>query len=360
MGSRRSRRRRARRSPPGTPPGTLGTVPDTPAPRIRVFGFGPDACDEHAVPDADAAAALLGKHAVTWIDVAGLGDPAVIERFGTALDLHRLALEDVLHVDQRPKVEEYGRVAYIVLRMVGPDGNLDGEQLSLFLGERFVATFQERADNGDCLDPVRERIRGGGPRLRQGTPSYLAYAILDTVVDAYFPVLEKLGDRLESIEDGLLESPSPALARDLHVIRRDLLLLRRSIWPLRDVLGTLLRAEGGAIDPSLAVYFRDCQDHAIRLLDLVEINREVANGLLELYLSLSSYRVGEITKVLTVVATIFIPLSFLAGLWGMNFDTSLPGNMPELEWRYGYRFALGVMAAVAGGMLVFFRRRGWI
>ena len=360
MGSGRTRRRRTKRTPPGTAPGTLRTVVDAPMPKVNLLAFGPDGCDERTVTDPEAIREALGRQPVTWIDVAGIGDPAVIERIGGVLELHRLALEDVLHVDQRPKVEAYGPILYIVVRMVGPDGSCEGEQLSLFLGQTFVATFQEKADNGDCLDPVRERIRSGGPRLRQGSPAYLAYAILDTVVDAYFPVLEKLGDRLEAIEERLLRDPDPGIAQELHAVRREMLVLRRAIWPLRDVLGSLLREERQLIDPSLNVYFRDCQDHAIRLLDLVEINRELANGLLELYLSLSSYRVGEITKVLTVVATIFIPLSFLAGLWGMNFDTKLPWNMPELSWRYGYLFALGVVAAAAGGMLLFFRRRGWV
>ncbi len=359
MGSSRSRRRKTRRSPPGTAPGTLRTVVDAPAPRLTVMSFGPDAFEEAPLPDPDGLAARIGRQPVTWIDVAGIGDPAAIERIGGVLDIHRLALEDVLHVDQRPKVEEYGKLVYVVVRMVGPDGAIEGEQLSLFLGESFVATFQEKQENGDCLDPVRSRIRSGGPRLRQGAPAYLLYAILDTVVDAYFPVLERMGDRLEAIEDALLENPDPKLARELHALRRDLLTLRRAIWPLRDVLGTLLREERRLIDPSLAVYFRDCQDHAIRLLELLEVNRELANGLLDLYLSLSSHRVGEITKVLTIVATVFIPLSFIAGLWGMNFDTSLPWNMPELRWEFGYPFALGVMALVAGGMLAFFRRRGW-
>ncbi len=359
MGSSRSRRRRAKRSPPGTPPGTLRTVVDAPAPRVNVIAFGPGSFEEGPLQDVDGLASRLGRHPVTWIDVAGVGDPAVIERIGGALDIHRLALEDVLHVDQRPKMEEYGRLVYVVVRMVGPDGAVEGEQLSLFLGETFVATFQEKQDNGDCLDPVRARIRTGGPRLREGPPAYLLYAILDTVVDAYFPILERMGDRLEAIEDGLLEHPDPKVARELHALRRDLLALRRAIWPLRDVLGTLLREERRLIDPSLVVYFRDCQDHAIRLLDLVEVNRELANGLLDLYLSLSSHRLGEITKVLTMVATLFIPLSFLAGLWGMNFDTGEPWNMPELRWRFGYPFALGVMALVTGAMLAFFRRRGW-
>lgn len=359
MGSGRSRRRRAKRSPPGTPPGTLRTVVDAPAPRVNVLAFGPDSLDERPLTDPAGIAAVLGRQPVTWIDVAGLGDPATIERIGEMLDLHRLALEDVLHVDQRAKVEEYGKLVYVVVRMVGPDGAIEGEQLSLFLGDTFVATFQEKLDNGDCLDPVRARIRSGGPRLRQGSPAYLAYAILDMVVDAYFPLLERIGDRLEAIEDALLAEATPKLAHELHALRRDLLTLRRAVWPLRDVLGTLLREERRLIDPALAVYFRDCQDHAIRLLDLLDVNRELANGLLDLYLSLSSHRVGEITKVLTVVATIFIPLSFLAGLWGMNFDTTFPWNMPELRWAFGYPFALGVMALVAGGMLAFFRRRGW-
>jgi magnesium transporter len=244
--------------------------------------------------------------------------------------------------------------------MLGPERSPEGEQLSLFLGKGFVATFQEEAADGDCLDAVRQRIRQCGPRMMEGGATYLAYAIVDAVVDAYFPVLEKLGDQLEAVEARVLESPEPAHLAELHTLRRELLQLRRSVWPLRDVLGTVLREEGGHLDPAIRVYWRDCHDHAIRVLDLVEIYREVVAGLLELYLSMMSHRLNEVMKVLTLVATIFIPLSFIASIWGMNFDTSHPLNMPELRWKYGYLFALGMMAAVGGGMLIAFRRRRWL
>jgi magnesium transporter len=360
MGGGSRARRRARRTPPGTAPGTLRTVAEATAPVVRVLSFGPDGFEERALPDVAELAPLLRRRPVTWIDVAGVGNPETIARLGDTLGLHRLALEDVLHVDQRPKVEEYDDVLYVVARMLHPARSVEGEQLSLFLGRGFVATFQENATDGDCLDPVRARIRQAGPRLRASGPAYLAYAILDAVVDAYFPVVEKLGDRLESLEERLLERPDPGVLPELHTLRRDLAMLRRSIWPLRDVLGALLREGKNPFEAELRIYVRDCHDHAIRVLDLVETYRDIASGLLELYLSMSSHRLGEVTKVLTLVATIFIPLSFLAGLWGMNFDTSRPWNMPELSWPFGYAFALGVMAAVAGGMLLFFRRKGWL
>ena len=356
----RGKRRRARRSVPGTAPGTLGTVADAGAPSIRVLAWDGDDLEERAGVRAEEVADLVGAKPVAWVDVAGIGDPAVIARIGEALGLHRLALEDVLHADQRPKVEEYDGTLYVVARMLGPRHAVEGEQLSLFLGKGFVATFQENAADGDCLDPVRERIRQGGPRLRTQGAGYLAYAILDAVVDAYFPVVERIGDHLESLEDRLLVDPNPRDLPELHELRREVLVVRRAIWPLRDVVGALLRDERDAFDESLRPYFRDCHDHVIRLLDLVENYRELATGLQELYLSLASHRLGEVSKVLTVVATIFIPLSFLAGLWGMNFDTRLPWNMPELSWPFGYPLALGTMAAVAGAMLIFFRRRGWI
>lgn len=275
----RAKRRRMRRSPPGTPPGMLQAEAAGPAPNVRVLAYGPDGLEESKQVDVAQIATWIGRRPVVWFDVAGLADQAAIARIGEALGLHRLAIEDVVHLDQRPKLEEYGEVYYVVLRMLTAARGIEGEQLSVFLGRGFVATFQEDRADGDCLDPVRARIRQGGPRLREGAAGYLAYAILDTVIDAYFPVLEKLGDRIEDVEEKILTDPRPALLGELHGLRRDLLVLRRHIWPLRDVLGSLLREEGGPFDASLRVYLRDCHDHAIRLLDFTETYRDIAAGL---------------------------------------------------------------------------------
>ncbi|MFN8179337.1 MAG: magnesium/cobalt transporter CorA [bacterium] len=358
--SRSSRSRRVRRSPPGTPPGQLHATPSAAQAVVRAFAYGPAGFEERRSAGLEEIAALRARHPVVWIDVAGTGDTETIAKLGDALGLHRLALEDVVHLDQRPKIEEYAQVLFIVARMQTAQRGAEGEQLSVFLGDGFVATFQEQASDGDCLDSVRERIRQGRPRIREGGAAFLAYAILDAVVDGYFPVVEQLGDRLELCEEQLLRLPTPALLADLHRLRRDLLLMRRSVWPLRDVFGTLLRSEDDRFEASLHVYLRDCHDHAIRLLDFVETYRELAAGLLELYVSMMSHRLNEVMKVLTLVATIFIPLSFLASLWGMNFDTRHLLNMPELRWKYGYLAALGVMACVSGGMVLFFRRRGFL
>lgn len=356
----RAKRRRVRRPPPGTAPGTIPTTADAPRAVVRVLAYGPEGVEELRNVELAQIPALLKSHAVVWIDVAGTGDADVITRLGELLGLHRLSLEDVVHLDQRPKLEEYGDVLYFVARMLGPEHDAAGEQLSLFLGKGFVATFQEEAADGDCLDPVRERIRQGGPRIRESGAAYLAYAILDSVVDAYFPRLERLGDRLEVVEAQVLECPEPVQLGELHMLRRELLALRRTVWPLRDVLNAVLRDEKDRMDPALHPYWRDCHDHALRVVDLVETYRDVVAGLLELYVSMMSHRLNEVMKVLTLVATIFIPLSFIASIWGMNFDTSHPLNMPELRWKYGYLFALGVMAVAGGGMLLLFRRRRWL
>ncbi|CAG0953144.1 partial Cobalt/magnesium transport protein CorA, partial [Anaerolineae bacterium] len=275
--------------------------------------------------------------------------------------LHPLALEDVVHVHQRPKVEEYEAGFYLVMRMPRFEGavNVELEQLSLFFGPGYVVTFQER--EGDCLEPVRERLRGSRGRVRQLGADYLAYTLLDAVIDAYFPILEVVGERLELLEDRVLLHPDRAVVEDIHHVKRELIAIRRAIWPLRDAVNRLEREEHPLIDRETQVYLRDCYDHCVQLVELVETYREVATGLLDVYLSSVSNRMNEVMKVLTIIATIFIPLGFVASVYGMNFDTSRsPYNMPELEWRYGYPYVLGLMAAMVIGLLVYFRVKRWI
>ncbi|MHB8079194.1 MAG: magnesium/cobalt transporter CorA [Candidatus Krumholzibacteriia bacterium] len=364
MSPRRPRTRRRplppRRAAAGTPPGQLTPPPDALRPAVSLFAYGPD--DFTELPDAtpEAVQEALGRRPVVWVNVDGLGDPELVARFGALFGLHRLALEDVVHTHQRPKIEHYADHLYIVLRLPDPGAEgLESEQISLFLGRNFVLTFQERP--GDAFAPVRERIRGGRGRLRSAGPDYLAYALIDAGVDSNFPVIEQLGERLEDMELEIVDRPGRNAVIALHAIRRSLLNLRRGIWPMREMLGALSRETGPLVGDETRLYLRDCYDHAVQIIDLLETYREIAAGLLDVYLSSVSNRMNEIMKVLTIISTIFIPLSFVAGVWGMNFaPDSSPWNMPELRWRYGYPLALGVMATAASGLLIGFRRRGWL
>lgn len=337
----------------------LSVDPEAPKPRLQVIAYGPEELTEREDIQVSDISALRAKAPVIWVNVDGLGDEAILRQLGELFDLHRLALEDVVNVHQRPKVERYGEVYFIVVRMPRGSDPLETEQVSLFLGKGFVLTFQEQV--GDCLDPVRQRIRQKGPRLRNGGADYLAYALIDALTDAYFPLLEHYAEILERIEDDVLQHPEQTTISRLHQAKRDLMSLRREIWPLRELLSTLTREETPLIGDSTRLYLRDCYDHAIQLLELVESSRDLASGLMDLYLSSLSNRMNEVMKVLTIIATIFIPLSFIAGLYGMNFNTARSRwNMPELDWPFGYPLALGLMAVVALGLLVYFRRRGWL
>ena len=359
-------RRRARRwaqrrvgAPLGVAPGTLLADPEAQAPIIRVLEYGADGITETQVATPDAVSALQGRRAVTWINVDGLGDAAVVARLGEIFGIHRLAQEDVINVHQRPKAEEYPHHLFIVCRMPVGNGDADSEQVSLFLGSNYVLTFQEV--RGNCLDGVRERLRRDRGRIREMGADYLAYALLDAIIDAHFPVLENLGDRLEDLETGVFATPGPDILAKIHGLKHDLRSLRRSVWPLRDMVNSLIRDKSPMITDQTRIFLRDCYDHVVQLMDFIETMRELSADLMDIYHSSVSARLNEIMKVLTVIATIFIPLSFITGVYGMNFDTDAsPWNMPELKWFFGYPFALGLMASVAGLLLSWFYRNGWI
>lgn len=348
-----------RRIPPGTPPGTLVVDPHAHPTVMYLFAFGPDGFEERPIEHPSEVDRFLKRFPVVWLDVTGLGNAELLFAIGKHFHLHELALEDVVNVTQRPKIDRYGDVEFVVLRAVHYREALETEQISLFLGERSLITFQESP--GDDWEPIRERIRAGHPLLRSSGADYLAYSLLDAVVDGYFPVLEVLGELLETLEDEILNTPSSAAIARAHIIRRDLLLLRRAIWHQRDVFHGLSREMTPRIREDTRLFLRDCYDHVLQILDLVENYRELVADLQDLYLSSVNYRLNEIMKVLTMMATIFIPLSFITGIYGMNFDGSVsPYNMPELRWRWGYPFALGLMATVGLGFVLFFRRKGWL
>lgn len=349
-----------KRTAPGAPPGAISVDPTAPPAVIRVIAYGPDQLHEETIKEPEGIVDFLGQWPVTWVDVTGLGDAGIIQKLGELFNIHPLALADVVHVHQRAKVEEYDHQIFIVSRMITlKDGHLDSEQLSLFLGKNFVVTFQERS--GDCLDPVRERIRKGTGRIRGCGADYLTYAVLDAVIDHYFPVLEAYGEQLESLEDRVILRPDSELISQVHEIKRQLLAIRRAIWPKREAMNALMRGETPLVTDETRIYLRDCYDHTIQIIDLLENYREIASGLTDLYLSSLSNRMNEVMKVLAIFATIFIPLTFVAGIYGMNFDTERsPWNIPELKWYLGYPFALGLMAIIAVVMLFYFRKKGWI
>ncbi len=349
-----------RRTPPGASPGTLVADPAALAPVIEVMAYGRDDVQERTIDDVQELAGLSGRYPVMWVNVQGLGDVELIRRLGALFDIHQLALEDVINVHQRPKVEEYDDHVYIVCRMPSRKAGVHDEQVSMFLSEDWVITFQERP--GDCFDQVRRRIRRAGAAVRLAGPDYLAYALLDAMTDAYFPLLEQYGETIEELEQKVLAGSGRGVtAGRIHDVKRELLSVRRGVWPLREVFNTLVREESPFVTDRSRVYFRDCYDHTIQLMDVIETYREIVSGLVDMHLSTISARMNEIMKVLTIIATIFIPLGFIAGVYGMNFETTAsPWNMPELRWYYGYPFALGSMAAVAVGLMCYFWRRGWL
>lgn len=345
-----------RRAPVGVPPGTLirdDKAAPTTARMILIDDDGIEQMEAVGIADIEAALAT-GKR--LWLDVVGLGDLDLLGEIGRIFSINPLALEDIHNTNQRARVDLYGDQALIFLQMISPAGR---EQLSILFDRKHVVTFQERP--GDCLDPVRRRLPAPQGRMRRGGAPYLTYAIIDTVVDAYFPWLETIGDRLEELEDEITGDPQPRDMALLHELKRELLVVKRAIWPMREMLGTLSREDSDLVPAAVRLYLRDTYDHAVQLIDIVETYRELASGLLDLYLSSLSAKMNEVMKVLTLVATIFIPLTFLAGIWGMNFDPDAsPWNMPELRAYYGYPLALLSMAACGIGLVVFFRWKRWL
>jgi magnesium transporter len=356
----RLRRRMHRRAAPGTPPGTINVDPAAPSPEMHVIAFGPQGSVEKQITKPDDVREFLGKWPVVWLNVDGLGDAATLQRLAEIFKLHPLAMEDVVNVHQRAKVDQYEGTQFVVAHMVSLEEHLDVEQIGMFLGKGFVVTFQERP-GWDCLGPVRERIRNPLGRMRNHGADFLLYSLLDAVIDHNFPVLEVYGERLEDLEDDVVAHVREETFNRIHDIKRELLHLRRVIWPQREALSALIREPIEEITDETRLYLRDCYDHAVRIIDVVETYREMASDLTNLYLSSISNRMNEVMKVLTVISTLFIPLTFIVGVYGMNFDTEdSPLNMPELSWYYGYPICLAVMATISAGQLIFFYRKGWI
>jgi magnesium transporter len=354
------RRRLARRVAPGAPPGTISIDPESPRPEMTLVAYGPGDHIQKSIKKPEELKQFLGQWPVCWLNVDGLGDAKILKELADIFSIHKLALEDIVNVHQRAKVDPFGDRHFIVTHMVQWNGHLEVEQLSLVLGPGFVVTFQERP-GWDCLEPVRQRIRAQDSHVRRAGADYLCYELLDAVIDHNFPVLESIGERLDALEDQIGERPDTPLLHEIHDLKRELLNLRRIAWPQRDAINSLARDVTPIIRDETRLHFRDCYDHCVRIMDLIETYREMASDLAGLYHAALGNRTNEIIRVLTIISTIFIPLTFIVGIYGMNFHTEKsPWNMPELTWYWGYPAALALMAAITAVQLFFFWRKGWI
>ena len=342
----------------GLPPGSLVHVGEERVGEVKVTLVAYDEAHfrEEEIKTVVTCFPLEDRPTVTWINVDGIHQVAVLEQLGDRLALHPLVLEDILNTGQRPKLEDFDDYLFVVLKVFRYDdqsGEMEGEQISLILGPNYVVSFQEKP--GDVFDPIRERIRSSKGRIRKMGADYLAYALIDALVDHYFVVLEQVEERVEFLEEELVTNPTPETLQTIHNLKRDMIFLRKSVWPLREVIGGLERGEPLLIGESIVVYLRDVYDHTIQVIDTIETFRDMISGMLDIYLSSVSNRMNEVMKVLTIIATIFIPLTLIAGIYGMNFQ-----YMPELGWRWGYPTVWLIMLVIGALMLVYFRRKRWL
>jgi len=342
----------------GLPPGTLIHIGEKKSEKVRIslIEYNETHLREQELDRLDKVLLLKEEPAVTWINIDGLHRTEIIEKAGEVFNLHPLTLEDIVNTGQSPKLEDYGDYLFIVLKMLyynESQNEIDVEQVSLCLGSRFLLTFQEEKGR-DVFNPIRERIRSGKGRIRKMGPDYLAYSLIDAIVDSYFLILEKLGEKIETLEDRVVNQPSESVLQDIHELKREMIFLRRSIWPLREVISNLQRGESLLINESMHVYYRDVYDHTIRIIETIEALRDILSGILDIYLSSISNRINAVMKVLTIIATIFMPLTFIAGVYGMNFE-----YMPELRWHWGYPAILIFMLVIGMSMVVYFVKKKW-
>ena len=325
--------------------------------RIRVIDYDESRLEEREAEKIEECFSFKEKPTVTWINIDGLHEVDIIEKIGKCYDVHPLVLEDIVNTGQRPKMEDFDGYLFMVLKMLYYDeekSEVIAEQLSLILGSNYVISFQERV--GDVFNPVRERIRSAKGRIRRMGTDYLAYALVDAVVDNYFIILEKLGEKIESMEEELVDRPTPETLQTMHTLKREMIFMRKSVWPLRELISKLERSESSLIQKATGIYISDVYDHIIQVIDTIETFRDMVSGMLDVYLSSVSNKMNQVMKVLTIIATIFIPLTFIAGIYGMNFE-----YMPELRWHWFYPEAFWlIMAGIAGLMLYYFKRKKWL
>ncbi len=350
---------RSRAEKTGLPPGSLVHVGERQVDEIALslIDYNPERINTRELATVAEASACLRSDSLSWLNIVGLHNTRLLEEIGATFGIHPLVLEDILNTDQRPKVEVFDDFLFVVVKMMRPPSEgsdeIDVEQVSMIVSERFLITFQERP--GDVFDSVRERLNAGKGRLRTAGADYLAHTLLDGIVDHYFLVLDHLAGQMDSIEETVLEQKDPQVSHRIHRLKHDLILVRKAVWPLRDMIGILLRDEPPPIKEDTLPFLRDLYEHTVHVVDTLDTYREMVSGLLEIHFSLVNYRMSEVMKVLTVIATIFIPLTFVAGIYGMNF-----AHMPELEWQWAYPAVLAVMLGIAGGLLAYFRVKRWI
>ena len=347
-----------RSSKAGLPPGTLIYLGEkkTESVRITYIDYDDQSFQEKQVLNIEECLKFKETPTVSWINIDGIHDVELIEKLGKGFELHPLILEDILSTGQRPKFEDYEQHIFVVLKMLSFDEesqSVTAEQVSLILGPNYVISFQERI--GDVFEQIRERIRKAKGRIRKMGPDYLAYALLDAIVDNYFVILERFGEKIESMEEEVISNPTERTVQQIHSLKREMIFMRKSIWPLREVIGGLQKSESSLINETTGIYLRDVYDHTIQIIDTIESFRDIVSGMLDIYLSSLSNKMNAVMKVLTIIATLFIPLTFVAGIYGMNFK-----YMPELEWRWSYPIVWLIMIAVAVVMLCYFKRKKWL
>jgi magnesium transporter len=341
----------------GLPPGTLVYIGEKKVENVRItfLDYDEQSFEEKQVPNIEECLKLKDTGTVSWINIDGLHDIELLEKLGKGFELHPLVLEDILNTGQRPKFEDYEKHIFIVLKMLSFSQeyqSVETEQVSVILGPNYVISFQERI--GDVFEQIRDRIRNSKGRIRKTGPDYLAYALLDAIVDNYFVILEKLGEKIESMEEEVINNPRERTVQQIHSLKREMISLRKSIWPLRELIGGLQKSESSLIKETTDIYMRDVYDHTIQIIDTIESFRDMVSGLLDIYLSSLSNKMNAVMKVLTIIATLFIPLTFVAGIYGMNFK-----YMPELQWRWSYPIVWLVMITIGGVMLCYFKRKKW-
>jgi magnesium transporter len=342
----------------GLSPGTIIHVGEKKVQKVHIslINYNSNQLSIKELKKADEFLPPSDQSTVSWLSVIGLHDTAVLERIGENLGIHPLVLEDIVNTDQRPKVDEYDDYIFVVIKMLTYNSNnkeIVPEQISILIGENYVLTFQEHSE--DLFNPIKERLNNQKGRLRRLGIEYLAYALMDVIIDNYFLLLEKLGDELELLEENIVDKPDHKLVQEILHIKREILFFRKSIWPLREVINTLNREESGLISDAIKPYLQDLYDHTIQVIDTVETFRDMLSGILDVYLSNVSNRMNEVMKVLTIIATIFIPLTFIAGIYGMNFEF-----MPELKWHWGYPVILIIMFGIVVSLALYFRKKKWI
>ncbi|MDI6687060.1 MAG: magnesium/cobalt transporter CorA [Desulfobacterales bacterium] len=342
----------------GLAPGTLVHIGEHKHEKVKITLIDYDATQlkETELKEIEESFYLKDKASVTWINIDGIHQVDVIEKMGSNFGIHSLVLEDILNTDQRPKAQDFDDYIYIVLKMLYNDKEelkVKSEQISLILGKNFLITFQEI--EGDVFSSVRDRIHRGKGRIRKMGCDYLTYALIDAIVDNYFIMLETFGEKIESLEEELLENPTPQTLQTIHNIKREMIFLRKQVWPIREIINGLLKWDSQLINESTDIYFKDVYDHTIQIIDTIESFRDVLSSMVDMYLSTISNKMNEVMKVLTIIATIFIPVTFIAGVYGMNFK-----YMPELDWKWGYYGVWFIIASVIISMICYFKRKSWL